>query len=82
MEKIKWLAWENAVEWGTIDCQMLGEEVMTYYPKGVPAFNTYTAPFVDESGEVCYYGFDQDEGVWDEDMYCIGKYQEGMKFWL
>lgn len=85
-EKIKWLEWSgNVEEWGEIECPMLGNEwVMTYYPKGTPCYYSYTAPFMDESGDVCYYRFDHDEGCWDEDvMYTIcqsEEYQESMIF--
>ena len=85
-EKIKWLEWSgNVEEWGKIECPMLGNEwVMTYYSKGTPCYYSYTAPFMDESGDVCYYRFDHDEGCWDEDvMYTIcqsEEYQESMIF--
>lgn len=79
---IKWLSWENAEEWGTIYCPMLDAEVMTYCPKGAPAFDTYTAPFIDADGEAGYYKYDQDEGAWDEDLLCISDYTEGMKLRL
>ena len=55
---------------------------MTYYPKGTPCYYSYTAPFIDESGDVCYYRFDHDEGCWEEDViYTIcqsEEYQESM----
>lgn len=73
----KWLQWENAQEWGEIYCPMLGRSVMTYYPKGTPAFDSYTAPFVDADGDVCYYKFDHDEGNWVEETYCMGEYEDG-----
>lgn len=78
-EEIKWLAWEDGEEWGEIACPMLdNENIMTYCPKDVPCYYTYTAPFV-EDGEVCYYRFDQDEGCWDEDvLFSIGEYTEGV----
>ena len=79
---IKWLSWENAEEWGTIYCPMLDMEVMTYCPNGAPAFDTYTAPFVDVDGEAGYYKYDQDEGCWVEDLHCIADYTEGMKLRL
>ena len=83
MSDIKWLKWENVEEWGMIYCPMLDAEVMTYCPKGVPAFDAYTAPFVDSGGEVCYYKYDQDEGAWMEDVtFCIGEYVEGMRLRL
>lgn len=79
---IKWLSWENAEEWGTIYCPMLDMEVMTYCKKGAPAFDTYTAPFVDDGGEVCYYKYDHDEGAWEESQFFIDEYEEGMKLRL
>lgn len=66
---MEWLEWKcEIVEWGKIFCPMVGEEVMTYYPKGRPAYDTVTAPFVDSDGDVCYYKFDQDEGCWEESI--------------
>ena len=85
-EKIKWLEWSgNVEEWGKIECPMLGNEwVMKKKKKGTPCYYSYTAPFMDESGDVCYYRFDHDEGCWDEDvMYTIcqsEEYQESMIF--
>lgn len=40
-----------------IECPMLGNEsVMTYvWPDGPVYYWSFTAPFVDENGEVCYY---------------------------
>lgn len=75
---MKWLKWENGEEWGEIECPMLNNEmIMTYYPKGVPCYYTYSAPFVDDDGEVCYYRFDQDEGCWDEDLFlCVSMKKE------
>lgn len=68
-QEIKWLEWQGcAKEWGEIKCPMLNNElVMTYYPDGEPCYYTYTAPFIDMYGDVCYYRYDQDEGCWDED---------------
>lgn len=78
-KKMKWLTWENGKEWGSIQCPMIGDEyVMTYYQEEVPCYYSYTAPFVDD-GEVCYYRFDHDEGCWDDSMFCIGDYREGVK---
>ena len=75
----RWLKWENAEEWGKIQCPMLDDEyVMTYYRKDAPCYYSYTAPFVDEDGDVCYYRYDHDEGCWDEDtLFCIGEYSGG-----
>ena len=75
----KWLQWENAQEWGKIYCPMLACEIMTYYPKGRPAYDSYTAPFVDEDGDVNYYKFDHDEGAWDEYLIWAGEYEDGMR---
>lgn len=77
----KWLRWENAKEWGKIQCPMLGNEyVMTYYLEGTLCDYTYTAPFVLD-GEVCYYRFDHDENRWDEDtLFFLGEYEEGAVF--
>lgn len=70
-EEIKFIEWSNVVEWGKIFCPMLGMEVMTYYPNGQPAYDSYTAIIVGEDGEAFYYRFDQDEGGWDEVAYCV-----------
>lgn len=62
------LEWKSdMVEWGEIFCPMIGIEVMTYYPNGIPAYDTITNPFINEDGEVYYYKYDQDEGGWYED---------------
>jgi len=74
-----WLTWENGTEWGKIYCPMLEEEVMTYYPKGGRCFDSYTAPFVDSNGEVCYYKYDHDEDGWYEECFYMDDYTEGMK---
>lgn len=68
-QEIKWLKWEGEVEeWGKIECPMFNNEIiMTYYPKGSPCYYSYTAPFIDAYGDVCYYRYDHDEGCWDED---------------
>lgn len=80
MQEIHWLKWENGKEWGKIFCPMLGEYVMTYYQEGTPAYDTYTAPFVDSDGEsVCFYKYDQDEDCWHEELYVLGDYVEGVK---
>jgi len=77
--EITWLSWENAQEWGSIECPMLdGEAVKTYYPKGsVAIYYTYSAPFVLD-GEVFYYRFDHDEGLWDTEMFFMGEYFKGL----
>lgn len=72
---IEWLKWNDDVEeWGEIECPMLGNEmVMTYYLKVCPCYYSYTAPFVNEDGDIGYYRYDHDEGCWDEDtFFCIG----------
>ena len=80
MKCVKWLQWENAEEWGEIECPMLdGENIMTYAPKGYPVFYSYTAPFVDADLDVCYYRFDHDEGMWEDVIFCIGEYKEGIR---
>lgn len=79
----EWLKWENGTEWGEIQCPMLDDEpVMTYYNSDEPCYYTYTAPFVDDDGEVCCYQFDHDEGTWDEDLLFIGEYEKGQKYML
>lgn len=70
---IKWLSWKDAEEWGAIACPFFdGKKIMTYFPKGCPVFNTYTAPFVDEDGDICYYKYDHDEDCWDDVIHCLG----------
>lgn len=76
---MQWLKWENGEEWGEIFCPMLNAYVMTYLEKGAPAYDTYTAPFVDEEGDVCYYKYDQDEDCWYEEIFVLGEYSEGIK---
>lgn len=76
------LSWENAVEWGEIYCPMLKKMVMTYYAKGVPPYDTYTNPFVDEDGNVFFYKFDQDEGGWDDCAHALLEYCEGVRYEL
>lgn len=79
MEELSWNC--EMIEWGKIFCPDLGKEVMTYYPKGEAAYDTVTAPFVDEDGEVHYYKFDQDEGCWHEGSFylCSKEEFEGSK---
>jgi hypothetical protein len=74
--EIKFLEWDNAQEWGEIFCPMLNMNVMTYWEKGTPCYDTYTAPFVTEDGVYCYR-FDQDEGCWHEDMQFVRELKEG-----
>ena len=74
----KWLKWENGKEWGEIECPMLdNKKVMTYYPEKGSCYYIYTAPFVDD-GEICYCRYDHDEGLWDDVLYCIGEYIDGV----
>lgn len=74
----KYLKWENAEEWGEIECPMLGgAKIMTYIPKGYPAFDSYTAPFVDD-GEIYYYKYDHDYGGWDDTLFALGEYVDGV----
>jgi hypothetical protein len=72
-----WLAWNSSmIEWGKIFCPMIGEEVMTYYHKDTPPYNTVTAPFVDDDGDVCYYEYDHDEGCWHEEIFVFSSKEE------
>jgi hypothetical protein len=74
IEELKWKG--EMVEWGDIYCPMLGKQVMTYYPKGTPAYDTVTDPFVDPDGEVCYYKYDHDEGCWYDEMFYLCSKEE------
>lgn len=66
------LEWKsNMNEWGEIYCPFLNKEVMTYYPVGVPAYDTITNPLINEDGEVYYYKYDHDEGGWHEDTFSM-----------
>jgi ASC-1-like (ASCH) protein len=66
------LEWKSDMnEWGKIFCPMLGKEVMTYYPNGVPAYDSITNPFINEDGEIYYYKYDHDEGGWCEDVFSL-----------
>ena len=68
------LEYKNAQEWGEIHHSELGW-IMTYYPIGVPAFDSWTKPFVDNEGDICCYRYDHDEGVWHEDIIVVlGEY--------
>ena len=73
--KIEWCEWDNPdawLEWGEIECPLLnGERVMTYYPKGELAFDSYTKPFLMDDGGVCVLKFDHDEGCWYDSFYII-----------
>lgn len=72
-ENIKWLSWSNGQEWGEITCPMLdNQSVMTYWGGG-PCYDTWTAPFVEDSGIFCYR-FDHDKGCWEEGLEYIGDY--------
>ncbi len=62
--ELKWKS--NMVEWGEIYNDELGKDVMTYYPSGMPPYDTITNPFINEDGEVYFYKFDQDEGYWQD----------------
>lgn len=81
---IEWLKWEDATEWGIIECPMLGGEmVMTYYLKDCPCFYSYTAPFVLADGSAYFYRFDHDEGCWDEDaLFYLDEEYRGDKYYL
>lgn len=62
--ELKWKS--NMVEWGEIYNEELGKDVMTYYPSGMPPYDTITNLFINEDGEVYFYKFDQDEGYWED----------------
>jgi hypothetical protein len=72
---LKYLKWSNGKEWGEINCPMFGNvPVMTYWKEGTPCYDTYTAPFVLDE-EIYCYKFDQDEGMWHEDLHFLGEYE-------
>lgn len=71
------LTWTNGREWGEIEHPHLGK-VMTYWKKGTPCYDTYTAPRVDEDGCLIVFKFDQDEGGWDEDSVINMGYYNGI----
>lgn len=74
---MKWLEWKSEmVEWGKIFCPMINEEVMTYYRKGTAPYDTVTAPFVDEDGDVCYFNYDHDEGGWNDEVLVVCSKEE------
>lgn len=70
-ERGKFFTWENVREWGTIYDPMLGKEVMTYCPEGTPAFDSYTAPFMDDDGDIVYHRYDHDAGTWMYTYYVL-----------
>ena len=64
------LEWKsNMIEWGEIHCPMMDKYTMTYYPSGMPAYDSVTNPFINEDGELYYYKYDHDEGGWHEEMF-------------
>lgn len=69
----KVLRWSNGEEWGEIEHPELGK-VMTYWKKGTPCYDTYTAPMVSEDGEIYCDRFCQDEAVWKETIW-IGTHE-------
>ncbi len=74
---VHWLKWENGKEWGEIQCPMLGNVyIMTYY-SDAPCYYTYTAPFIDD-GDICYYRFDHDEGCWNDNLFYLSEYVDGI----
>ncbi|MED1664528.1 hypothetical protein [Brevibacillus laterosporus] len=75
---MKRLEWSNGAEWGEIFCPMTDRMEMTYWKKRAPRYDTFTAPMVDDDGNVIYYQFDHDEGCWHEDMYVLCSYEKGM----
>ena len=77
----KILSWSNGVEWGEIEHPNLGK-VMTYWKEGTPCYDTYSAPMVDQDGDIYCYRFDQDEGRWTEDTIyiCVYEGQEEIAF--
>ena len=80
----EWSEWKNGKEneW-EIQCPMLnGRHVMTYYPEDGSRRYSYTAPFIDNNRDVCYYRFDHDKNCWDDTVYYAGKYNEGMQLSL
>ncbi|NGP45993.1 hypothetical protein G4V62_13925 [Bacillaceae bacterium SIJ1] len=78
---MKELSWSDGREWGLISCPHLeGKEMMTYWKKGTPCYDTYTNPLVTEEGDVICFRYDQDEGDWTEDEIGLGEYEEGVVF--
>ncbi len=75
------LEWKsNMIEWGEIYCPMMNKEVMTYYPSGVPAYDSITNPLIDDDGEIYYYKYDHDEGGWNEEMFSLCDAEEYISF--
>lgn len=66
MKFLKFRNPQNWGEWGDIEHPNYGK-VTTYWPKGVPCYNTYSKPILHDDGEIEMLNFDQDEGCWDND---------------
>lgn len=75
-ERGKFLSWVNAREWGKIYDPMLEKEVMTYCSQGAPAFDSYTAPFMNDDGDIVYHRFDHDAGGWTNITYYLMEGEE------
>lgn len=75
-ERGKFLSWVNAREWGKIYDPMLEKEVMTYCSQGAPAFDSYTAPFMNDDGDIIYHRFDHDAGGWTNITYYLMEGEE------
>jgi hypothetical protein len=71
------LTWSNGQEWGEIEHPHLGK-VMTYWQKGTPCYDTYTAPRVDGDGCLIVFRFDHDEGYWVDDYVINMGYYNGI----
>lgn len=78
-ERGKTFSWENAVEAGEEFCPIIGERVMTYYAKDMPAFYRYTPPFVDNRGGISWCRYDEDEGDW-ENVIFVEMEMEGYQY--
>lgn len=65
--EVKWKG--NMIKWGEIYHPTLEKYIMTYYPSGTPAYDSYTNPFIDEDGNIYYLKYDHDEGCWENDAY-------------
>ncbi|MEO2202472.1 hypothetical protein ABGV42_01795 [Paenibacillus pabuli] len=72
----KVLTWGNGKEWGEIEHPDLGF-VMTYWKKGTPCYDTYTAPIVDDYGDITCERFCQDEAEW-VDTISLGPHADGV----
>lgn len=70
-ERGKTFMWGNAREWGKIYDPMLEKEVMTYCPLGAAAFDSYTAPFMNDDGNIVYRRYDHDAGGWKDMTYYV-----------